>query len=96
MNNNKMTLKEFIEKFNLENIDIFSSEALEKLYNYYQDNEEYIDVSKISNEWKQMDGDEIMRTYGEEYDFIYDVIDYLKTNTTIIEINNNNWLIKEF
>ena len=81
----------------------FTEEAVEELFNYYDELENYeLDVIGICCEWTQYDDiDEVREAYLDnvakpsEYDS-YDVFEYLEDNTYHIVLDDDSILVRDF
>ena len=79
----------------------FTEEAIEVLFDYYDDLENYeLDVIGICCEWTQYDDiDEVKETYLDTKQETYDsddVFEYLEDNTYHIVLDDDSILVREF
>ena len=106
----RINFNDFQSEFEAHEKDNFSYEALEELFNYYNDLSEDIgedwelDVVGICCEWNEMDKEEILRQYShhiddeeaEEGEQFGQILDYLKDYTHVIEVEGDTWLVRAF
>ena len=105
----KMDFNDFRREFQAHGRDNnFSYEALEELFNYYDDFSEDIgedwelDVVGICCEWNEMDKEEILRQYShyiddeeaEEDEQLEQILDYLRYNKKVIDLEVGTWLVR--
>jgi len=78
--------------------DNFSYEALEALYNYYEEVaiDIELDVIAICCEWCEYTEEELITDYQQDDDDDLEaILDYLNDNTFVIELNNS-YLFQQF
>ena len=106
----RLNVNDFRDEFEAYGRDNFSYEALEVLFNYYDNLSEDIgedwelDVVSICCEWQEMDKEEILRQYShciddeeaEEDEQFGQILDYLRDNTEVIELEGGTWLVRAF
>lgn len=91
--------------------DDFSYEALEALFDYYDRLDEEcgtqteLDVVAICCDWCECDKDMLISDYGylldreedqSDEDYVGALLDELNDNTTVLEVNDDSYLVAEF
>jgi len=76
----------------------FTEEAVEELFNYYDELANYeLDVIGICCEWTQYDDlDEVKETYDLVRDDAIDAFEYLEDNTYVIVLDDDSILVRDF
>lgn len=100
----KIDVNDFKQLARDSRLNVFSEEALEQMFDYYEEveNIEYDPVA-FNCEWTEFTENELIEQYSylldkeeEEEDIIEILVSELKTRTTIFELNNGNYLILDF
>lgn len=106
----RLNVNDFRDEFEAYGRDNFSYEALEVLFNYYDNLSEDIgedwelDVVSICCEWQEMDKEEILRQYSHyiddeeagEDEQLEQILDYLRGDTEVIDLEGGTWLVRGF
>lgn len=99
----KIDVNDFKQLARDSQLNVFSEEALEQMFDYYEEveNIEYDPVA-FNCEWTEFTENELIEQYSylldkeEEEDIIEILVSELKTRTIIFELNNGNYLVHEF
>lgn len=99
----KIDVNDFKQLARDSRLNVFSEEALEQMFDYYEEVENIkYDPVAFNCEWTEFTENELIEQYSylldkeEEEDIIEILVSELKTRTIIFELNNGNYLVHEF
>ena len=100
----KIDVNDFKQLARDSRLNVFSEEALEQMFDYYEEveNIEYDPVA-FNCEWTEFTENELIEQYGylvsedeDEDEKTENIVPVMKQRTIIFELNNGNYLVHEF
>lgn len=82
--------------------DQFSYDATTALFHYleevYSDSNYELDVIALCCDYSEYTEDELMKEYNsdKDYDSFEELLDYLKDNTIVLDLDNGSYIIQAF